>query len=137
MTKPSRPTKEFDLRVILTVLHSRRFATMAEIQPLLNWVTGGDQTNPTALRAIMAHCHRELAQQFPELAAIQVPTLIGNPLVGQSWLISRYALYGTTRHVAQRPRHWQVWTPTPSDTVFRGKYVGRRTETVALAGAVL
>ncbi len=65
-------TEEFNLKVVLSVVHKRGFGEEKEVIKLLKFMTGKTEVKETELCAVMNLCRPILVQQFPDLDSVQI-----------------------------------------------------------------
>lgn len=95
-------TKEFHIGDILSVVTGRLVSLdhIGGVYNILNWMTGEDLMTHQLPR-VSEECGPSLREQFPDLAAVEVPDTIDSEATLLTWLASLKPQYGETRAVAR------------------------------------
>jgi hypothetical protein len=93
-------TRAFHIGDILTITTGRLVSPdhMDGVYRILNWMTGDNLFTHQLPRAC-AECAPSLRQQFPDLAAVEVPAELSGETDVTAWLEAQIAIYGDVRQV--------------------------------------
>src|SRR5215469_4293666 len=94
-------TREFHIGDILSVTTGRLVSPrhIGGVYDILGWMTG-DSLFTHQLPRAAEECAPSLREQFPDLAAAEVPEDFGGKDGVDRWLAAQVAVYGKTREVS-------------------------------------